>query len=620
MTGFGLFLVSASPQLLLNTNTGRRVLVGAANSGDEGHLGLGNAQLNYFPSVSLVLEDLRLTQPFEPLAPRMAMKRLQLNDLSLESSLPGTPLICKVARLEGISLEVHQSWVQQKQKDARPPSLPEPFPSLLLTDLVELKDVDYRVHQTRHGRPVELSLQGINASLKDFRWDFKAMQVEGSGPLSAERLNLNGMQFTELHVPDFQASSERIVLPRGTLSGLGGQVTFSGALVLVSGLPIPDFQIQGTSLNLTQIIESAPDPAPPGPRPDGQLSIRAHVTADPNSKPGEVAEPIMDGDVVMENFRVPLVKQSAAAMKILAHMPGYIAATADAPARLDLGTFRSHVHIANGSVTLKDGQMSLGGVRLAMAGSIEQGSGALDLKLWLDRSGDKGEASDAEKKPHGLLANLLQKKENASNTPASEASTAAMPTEDSAKGDPAARPDGTASAPGLATRKSDPAASSSTPSERGSEEPGAPLSFKEKLLAKKAEVDSKVLAKKAEVDSKVLEVKADVDSHLLAARDKAAAELAAAKASVDTRISETREAIQGGPQAMKAQLDARAAELKSRVDEKFAAVKAAIDADLSQRKDALLDLLEEKLGRPTLCITGTTAHPVINPCQEPAPE
>lgn len=629
--------VGSSPLLLLNTATGRRVLIGAANSGEEGHLGLKGSSLTYLPSVGLVLEGMRLTQPFEPLAPRVSMQRFELSDLSVESSLPGTPLVCKVAHLEGISMEVHQIWVQQKQKDARPPSLPEPFPSQLRTEVVVLKDVDYVVHQTRRGRPVRMELTGIEATLRDFRWDFKEMKVEGQGPLSAARLNLNGMPFTELHIPEFRATGNTLELPQGTLVGMGGQVSFSGKLVLQQGIPMPDFQVQVSGLNLNEVIDAAPDPAPPGPRPDAKVSMRAHVTAGSPDKPGEVADPVLDGDVVLEDFRVPLVKQSALALKILERMPGYIPATDSSPARLDLGTFRSHVRIADGEVALRNGSMSFGPLSLAMEGTIEQGSGKLDLRLWLERgagaeSTDKSkddqskdsQSSDNNGKGPGLLAKLAEKKDKAGARGAEQTAAKSDPSQEkAATTDKAAatagNPSQGSSTPGIAQSKEG-GSGAQSPDAAAARDDGK--SLREKFLAKKHEVDSAVLEKKKEVDTavaaKAAEVKADVEARLEEAKTKAQNDVTAAKKAIDTRVAETKDAIEGGPEAIKSLMDKRTQEMKSRVDEKVAEMKANIDAGLARFQDALMDRLEEKLGRPTLCITGTTAQPVINPCSDPS--
>lgn len=567
-------MVCATPLFLLNTSTGRTILKGAANSTDEGHLGLGNAQLSIFPSISLLLEDLRLTQPFEPLAPRMSMRSFLMDNLSRDSYLPGNPLVCEVARIEGVRLEVHQKWVQARQKDAKPPSLPDVFPSLLLTDVIEISDTDYTVHQTRNGRAVDMKLSGIQATLRNFEWDLKAMKVKGEGPLTARSLNLNGMPFENLRIPVFRANGNRLEMPSGVLTGLGGTVSFSGAITLDEGIPMPDFHIKASRLELTQVIKAAPDPAPPGPTPNALLSLEARVTVRPPESPGEVAEPILEGDVVMEDFQVPLVKQDKMAMKVLERMPGYVPADGNVPgsvARLDLGTFRAHIRIDQGVVQLQNAQMSLGTTHLAMSGTIQQGSGALNLKLWLDRSSGglsaptpadpETSASGGTEPPTPVVAAEPAPASGASNAPAALVPAPATPIES----------------------------------------PAQPVTLKERLLAKKAEIDANVLSKKAEIDAKMLETK-----------EKVTADLEKVKQDVEAKVKDQKELIEGGPEAVKARLDARAAQLKSQVDATLAQVKGAIDA----RIDAALDRFEEKHGRPTLCITGTTAQPIMQVCSD----
>jgi hypothetical protein len=656
-----LVMLVLAPTFFINTAPGRHILLGAANATPNAHLDLTDSQLHYRPEVGFRIDNMRMVRPYEPEAPAIAMERFQVEGLSLESSKPGRPLICRTATLSGITATIHQEWVKAHKGDGKPPELPYPFPQLMVAQEVNILDTSYTVHQLRHGRKTIMQMEGLEAHFQDFEWDLKRMALHGSGPLKAHHLNMEGMHFYNLDFPVFEADGEYLRIPEGHMDGMGGKVTIRGMLELKGGAPAPNFDLSVRGMELAKLISSGPGGNTGEPTPTGRLSLEGRVSSSTPAVEGDLPDPIVQGKLTIEEFSLPVKVPNKVAEKVVQRMPGY---TPGEQPRMNLGTLKGKVRVANDTVHLDRLQMEVAGHGIILDGTIDQRSNALNLKMWLADPNanldDLDAADQADDERDGLRAALQDKKESLEASQDARQEARGEKAEDlkekldgkaadlkakveEKRGDRADTPAPVEASP-AGTLDSAPAAAqtpeaSPVPTKAAAMKSRADQkarSLKDDLDAKKAEVDAAVAAKKAEVDAAVAAKKAEVDAAVAAKKAEIDTAVAAKKAEVDTAVAAKKAEVDTAVAAKKAEIDSHLASLKHSAREDAKTRKARHDArrdeakaefetrfggiheKLEERRQAMLDALQGRFGRPTLCITGTTASPVINLCEEPS--
>jgi hypothetical protein len=430
------------------------------------------------------------------------------------------------------------------------------------------------------------------------------------------------MSFTRLEVRDFQAHGDRLVLPHGTLLGMQGMIEVSGSITLEGGFPHPDFDLTARRLELADVIASAPDAPKQATSPTGRLTLRGHISAGAPPSPGEVADPVLEGQLTIEDFKIPVKQKSRLASLVLERMPGYEAG--DTP-RLNLGTVNGGIRIADRQVRLRSLEMRAGGNLVVMDGTVEQGTGRLDLKMWVERVTGKQASQEADEAVASATPSpSAGPGEATSQTPAtSQVSAASRPlpamVSQVPDGTPAPHLEGrTGSAPGQPSpaggTAAPGAASVPPPASTPAPEAATAATFRERLEAKRHELEARAAAAKRDLDAhaeaakkdleqKTEAAKLDLERKVEAVKTDVDAKVAAAKADFDSRVGQARENAKTRLDAVRSDVQARVAEIKARIDAK---------------RDELLEALEERYGRPQLCITGTTTEPVIKLCRETA--
>jgi len=615
-----LLLVSAAltPYFLLNTSLGRTVLRGAASSTDDAHLSLEGSRLTLSPTIGLTLEGLKLVRPYEPQAPALSMARMALLDVSIASQLPGSPLVCQEALFEGFDIEVNQRWMQLNQSsDSPPPELPDYFPKKIIARTVSVSDTNYMVHQYKNGRPTFMRLTGITTTLKNFEWDLKTSHIQGAGPFSAEKLELNGLVFDHMEVPGFRADGTDLYFPDGRLTGMGGTVEISGILKIVRGVPNPSFDLNIKGIDLAPLILSNPDAPQTAATPTGKVYLKGRTIASPSKVIGEAPEPVIEGDLRLEAFALPMVNKSKLASRVIERIPGYV--PGDVP-RLVLGTLEGKIRVAHGKLRLKRLHVKLGERYVLIDGVITQATGGLDLKLWVEKT---GEAEAALSAPASNPEELTEVSDTNKNGLSQPSSAAQIP--------PTGRPAQAAERESISAQArsgaddelaplevsgdqvsgdkagdTDAENLTSTPRVEAADEPTWKRRFRDRKQRRRAKAEQI----KEQVDAKAAEVKANREDRKEARKtdieEKFGDEIAAVEARREKR-QETRSAKK--EEALEA-LERTKLKVKGRREARVEKVKSFVEGHRKQfRSD-----LENRLGKPMLCITGTTQAPQIDLC------
>lgn len=647
--------VVCAPLWLLNTESGRFVIRAVANSSDDGHLSLRSSQLELLPAINLTLEGLRLARPFEPDAPRLRLERMLLEGLSKESHRPGQPLVCVRARFEGVEALLDQRWVDAQKGQAAPPQLPAAFPRRIEAEVVEVVDTSYRIRQTLRGRDTETRMEGVSLHLQHFQWDLAAMQVTGDGPLTAETLVMNGLTLRQLKIPQLRAEASRVVIPQALLEGLGGTLTFSGEVRFQEGVPTPDLELEGHGLQLSQVVSSGPGARQGQPTPEGTVFMRARVRGQPATRPGEAPEPVLEGSIQIQGLQLPVKQKSKLAKLIVERLPGYVEGVVP---RLTLGDVAGHFRTANGFVTLYENQIQQGPLRMVMDGTIEQATGKLNLRLWLDRKTTQEALAllKKEKGLRGVFAGLPGPSLPPLSLPAISLPGVNLPAVNlPAPGVPLLRPPpmpgGVAQQleqKGSAALATAPSTSEGTEAPSSSETSGDSTTSTSEVVARvsqgealadakrrleeragaarqaldartaqlKAELETHAVRAKADFEARAAGLKAQLDERSVQAQAQVQAQVQAAQERVEQRLEAVKQQLEPGLVKAQAGLEAQRTALEGMVQEQ----KAGLDARLSQALGVLPPGLEQarelREGNPTLCITGTQAEPIIKLCAE----
>ncbi len=547
------------PRLLLNTDTGIVLIRAIANSTDQAHLALADAKLSFSPDADLDLYGIRMVRPFEPEAPDLSIDRFMLRGLSRKSSLPGRPLVCKDALFEGVRAEIHQSWVQANNGDGKPPDLPDVFPQSLHADRVRAERVTYIVHQIRRGRRTQTRLENLKAELSGFDWDLTTMSASGRGPLSAGPVILDTLHFQSLEIPDFKVQPGRIVIPEGRLTGYRGEVTIQGELDFRGGVPIPRFRIRATGLDLEQIILGGPAPRGDNPPPAGRISFEGVMGTGVSQADGSAPPPLV-GRVKVEHFSLPINTTRKAALAIVRRFPGYVAGS---PPRLEFGTLVGPIRIADQILSLQSLQVEVGKALITIEGHVDQQNGRLDLRLWADRADRHAPSVREARREAGI----------------------GIPDENGPEG-----VDASSSIDGPAAESSQAFAEDEAPTSPGDSQPA---SLKERIREKLKTGRSRLEAKRDALKARLEEKKA------------------AHKAKVEAKKAED---LAEHPTLAKAM--EKRDEVKDKLRAKLDSVREKARARAAARSARLREALESRLGRPTLCIRGTTAAPEISLCKD----
>ncbi|MFM7200768.1 MAG: hypothetical protein ACKO6N_08245 [Myxococcota bacterium] len=595
--------VVCAPLWLLNTESGRFVIRAVANSSDDGHLSLRNSQLDLLPVVNLTLEGIRLARPFEPDAPRLRLERMLLEDLSKQSHRPGQPLVCGRARFEGLEALLDQRWVDAQRGQAAPPQLPAAFPRRIEASVVEVVDASYRIRQTLRGHETETRMEGVSLYLQHFQWDLVSMQVTGEGPLTAETLVMNGLAFHQLKIPQLKAESSRVVIPQALVEGLGGTLKFSGEVRFQEGVPTPDLMLEGYGLQLSQVVSSGPGMRQGQPTPEGTVFMQAQVRGQAAEGRGEAPEPVLEGTIQIRGLHLPVKQKSELARKVVERLPGYV--PGDVP-RLTLGDVSGRFKTAHGRVTLYENQVQQGPLHMVMDGTIEQATGRLNLRLWLDHKTTQEALAllRQEKGLRGLLASLpapslpLPPPPGEGIRQVQEKLTEVLPPKPELKPLPTPPP------------------------------PPEPVVVLQqqvdgRVAAARQALDTKAAQLKAELDAQAARAKADFEARTAGLKEKVEAHTQIVKTQVDTRVEAARADVEHKVSALQARLEPGVQQAQASLEAQRQKLEAAVVAKTVQlvspqasRSGSVLDALEARYGRPTLCITGTQAAPLIQLCDE----
>lgn len=593
----GILGMALLPYALLNTEVGRALLLAMANRTNDGHLALKDSALTLSPVPMLVLEGVRLVQPFESAAPKLALGRAELVGFELAHEEDSTVVVAESARFDQVSLEAQQVWIQQQQAGRKPPALPPQLPSRVRVETLEVTHMRYEIHQLRRGRPTLTQLEGVSARFSPLLWDLKRMQATGTGRLHAEHLTLGSLRLRDLSIPNLVLEGERIRIPSGTAQGLGGAISLAGELSLKSGVPLPHMHITGRGLELGQVILAAPDAKTDRPSPVGTLSMDIQLTTEGNPAVGEVPDPVIEGTIVLEDLSVPLTEKSALAKKVLEKSPLWAGSN---PPRLNLGDMVATIRVADGKVRLTQARLTIKGLTLVMAGTIDQNTDALQLRLKLAPKG-----SDVAPMPKpdlgvtGLEAPTASDARDAERA-ASQAEQAALDT-------------GSGAEPGTGGSEAPPAAAPLQ------DAPGLRAKLAAGRLGLQAKADETRLrfAEQAEqLKEKAALAKADFDTKAEALKEQVSQDLNEARQDRKERQESLKSAADAGPEALKAELDARVEGLRTTIQTDFEGRMARVQERFETIGGRVLERFSPRLETLELCITGTTAQPIVQLCQE----